>query len=130
MPKKGECIMAKNQAIRIRPTALQADLNACTALQSLSGYKPSNPAYATTAATDKLSAMQAAQEAEVNAQNALDSARDNAAAAEWDFHNTMLGVKDQVVAQYGKDSNELQSMGLKKVSERKAPKRKAKKAAA
>ena len=46
--------MAKNQAIRIRPTALQADLNACTALQSLSGYKPSNPAYATTAATDKL----------------------------------------------------------------------------
>ena len=61
--------MAKNQAIRIRPTALQADLNACTALQSLSGYKPSNPAYATTAATDKLSAMQAAQEAEVDAQN-------------------------------------------------------------
>ena len=74
--------------------------------------------------------MQAAQEAEINAQNALDSARDNAAAAEWDFHNTMLGVKDQVVAQYGKDSNELQSMGLKKASERKAPKRKAKKAAA
>ena len=121
--------MAKNQAIRIRPTALQADLDACTALQSFSTYNPSNPACAQTAVTSKLSAMKAAQEAEVNAQNALASARDNAAAAEWDFHNTMLGVKDQVVAQYGKDSNELQSMGLKKQSERKAPKPKAKKAA-
>ena len=121
--------MAKNQAIRIRPTALQADLNACTALQSFSDYNPSNPTYAKSAATSKLSAMKAAQEAEVNAQNALASARDTAAAAEWDFHNTMLGIKDQVVAQYGKDSDQLQSLGLKKKSERKAPKPKAKKAA-
>ena len=38
--------MAKNQAIRIRPTALQADLDACTALQSFSDYNPSNAACA------------------------------------------------------------------------------------
>jgi hypothetical protein len=122
--------MAKNQAIRIRPTALQADLNACTALQSFSDYNSSNPAYTRSAATSKLSAMKAARDAEVNAQNALASARDAAAAAEWDFHNTMLGIKDQVVAQYGKDSDQLQSLGLKKKSERKSPKPKAKKAAA
>ena len=35
--------MAKNQAIRIRPTALQADLNACTALQSLSSLQAIQP---------------------------------------------------------------------------------------
>ena len=29
----------------------------------------------------------------------------------------MLGAKDQVVAQYGRDSNEVQSVGLKKASE-------------
>ena len=122
--------MAKNRNNRIRPVKLQADLDACTALQSFSNYNPANTACAQTVVTSKLSAMKAAQEAEVNAQNALASARDNATAAEWDFHNIMLDVKDQVVAQYGKDSNELQSMGLKKVSERKAPKPKAKKAAA
>ena len=36
----------------------------------------------------------------------------------------MLGVKDQVTAQFGRDSNEVQSIGLKKASERKAPQRK------
>jgi hypothetical protein len=35
----------------------------------------------------------------------------------------MLRVKDQVIAQFGKDSNEVQALGLKKASERKAPQR-------
>ncbi len=39
-------------------------------------------------------------------------------AAEWAFHNAVLGVKDQVKAQYGKDSDELQSVGLTKESEK------------
>jgi len=56
----------------------------------------------------------------------LDTARDNAAAAEWEFHNAMLGVKDQIIAQFGKDSNQVQAIGLKKKSERKSPGRAAK----
>jgi len=67
--------------------------------------------------------MKSAQEAETNAQNALAAARDSVTAAEWCFHNLMLGVKDQVIAQYGKDSDQVQSLGLKKKSERKAPRR-------
>jgi hypothetical protein len=82
MPKKENATMAKNQSIRIRPASLQADLDACTALQAIGGYIPSNPAYAPTAVTDKLSALKAAHGAEVNAANALASARDIAAAAE------------------------------------------------
>ena len=118
--------MAKNQSIRIRPMALQGDMAAHTALQSISTYAPADPAYAKTVLAGKLDAMKAAQEAKVNAQNALASARDLAAAAEWDFHNSMLGVKDQVIAQYGKDSDEMQAMGLKKKSEHKAPRSKKK----
>jgi len=37
------------------------------------------------------------------------------------FHDTILGVKDQVIAQYGPNSDEVASLGLKKKSERKAP---------
>jgi hypothetical protein len=33
-------------------------------------------------------------------------------------------VKDQVTAQFGRDSNEVQALGLKKASERKSPQRK------
>jgi len=52
-------------------------------------------------------------------------ARDDATAAEWAFHNAILGVKKQVIAQYGEDSNEMQSLGLTKKSEIVRPGRKA-----
>jgi hypothetical protein len=116
--------MAKNQTVRIRPALLQADMDALTALQAITTYTPANAAYAKTAMDAKLTALRAAQTAEVNAQNALSTARDVATAAEWDFHNALLGVKDQVIAQYGDNSNEVQALGLKKKSERKAPARK------
>ena len=122
--------MAKNQTVRIRPIILQEDLNALTALQAIANYTPANTAYAKTAIAAKLTAMKAAQDAEVNAQNALDTARDAANAAEWDFHNLLLGAKDQVIAQYGKDSDQIQALGLKKKSERKAPARRGKAKAA
>ncbi len=118
--------MAKNQSKRISPAVLQADLDALSALQGISDYTPANAAYAKTAVAARQTAMKAAQDAELAAQNALAAARDAAAAAEWEFHNAMLGVKEQVIAQYGKNSDQVQALGLKKKSEYKAPTRKAK----
>ena len=46
---------------------------------------------------------------------------DEAVAADWAFHNAVLGAADQVVAQFGKDSNEIQALGYKKKSEYKSP---------
>ena len=121
--------MAKDQTKRISPAQLQADTDALTALQAITTYAPANAAYAKTAVDAKQTAMRAAQTAEVNAQNALLTARDAATAAEWDFHNALLGVKEQVIAQFGKSSDQLQSLGLKKKTEYKTPTRKAKPAA-
>jgi hypothetical protein len=116
----------ENQNTRLRPAQLQADMDAHTALQAISNYAPANSAYAKTAVETKFTVMKGAQDAELAAQNALAAARDSAAAAEWEFHNALLGVKDQVIAQYGDNSDELQSLGLKKKSEYKTPKPKAK----
>ena len=69
--------------------------------------------------------MEAKQAAETQAEAAFDAARDTATAAEWDYHNNILGATLQVAAQYGKDSNEYQAIGKKKTSEYKAPQRKA-----
>ena len=113
--------MAKNQNIRIRSVQLQADLDALTALQSFADYAPVNPNYAKAALASAASLLKAAQEAEINAINALAAARDAATAAEWVFHNSILGAKDQVIAQYGKNSNQVQALGLKKKSEYKSP---------
>ena len=121
--------MAKNQNKRLAPALMQADLDAYTALLGITAYAPANAAYAKTAITPKLTAMKAAQDAELAAQVALANARDAAAATEWDYHNTMLGAKEQVIAQFGKSSDQVQSLGLKKKTEYKAPGRKAKKTA-
>ncbi|MCM8612314.1 MAG: hypothetical protein NFW15_10565, partial [Candidatus Accumulibacter sp.] len=40
-------------------------------------------------------------------------------AAQWEHHNPILGVKNQAIPQFGGDSDEVASPGLKKKSERK-----------
>ena len=113
--------MAKNQTKRINPDVLGADEDTFTSVKALPGYKPHMAECEVTAIQAVKAAMIAAQEAEVAADNALKTARDQANAAEWAFHNVVLSSKDQVASQYGKDSNEYQSLGLKKKSEYKTP---------
>jgi hypothetical protein len=111
-----------NQATRLRPAQIQADRDAFAALQAVAGYAPANPAYALTAVTAAEASLAAAQQAEAQAAAAAAAARDNAVASEWAFHNMMLGAKDQIIAQFGKDSNEVQALGLKRKSEYSRPK--------
>lgn len=113
--------MAKKQTTRLRPDALSTDQKALAALQAISDYSPANAAYTKDALAAKQQAMKTAQDAEAQAQAAMAAARDAANAAEWDFHNAILGAKDQVIAQYGDDSDQVQSLGLKKKSEYKTP---------
>ena len=120
--------MAQNQAIRVRPKVLEADLKAYTALQGIANYQPLNQAYARGLMDACQASLLAAQKTTVHAEGALATARDEETAVEWKFHNIMLGVKEQVIAQFGSDSNEAQLLGLKKKSERKAPVRKNKSA--
>ncbi len=118
--------MARNQNVRLRPYILKADQDAYITLQSLSDYAPVNPNFSKDIMAGLLGNMHAAQQDEVNIQNALDASRDKAVQAEWDFHNAMLGVKTQVLAQFGDNSDQAQAMGLTKKSERKTPGRKPK----
>jgi hypothetical protein len=108
---------------RITPPVLEADRVSFAALQGIAGYSPANPAYTLAKVGAARDALQGAQATEAQAAAALATARDNAVAAEWEFHNLILGAKDQVIAQFGRDSNEVQALGLKKASERKAPTR-------
>ena len=113
--------MAKNETKRIDPDILKADLESLTAVKNLVNYTPANQEYVLTKLETIKAKMATTQEAETTAKAAWDAARDDATAAEWALHNANLGAKSQVEAQYGKDSNEYQSLGLKKVSEYKKP---------
>lgn len=109
--------MANNKTKRLRPSVLQADIDGFAALQVIADYNPVNASFGIASVESAKIAMETKQTEEVQKQTAAESARDDTVAAEWTFHDFMLGVKNQVKAQYGPDSNEYQSLGLKKKSE-------------
>jgi hypothetical protein len=119
--------MAKDQTRRLAKSILQADKDAFNALKAIEDYKPANENYSVARIEASRVAMEERQAEEAQAKAAWDGARDLATAAEWEYHNNMLGAGDQVAAQYTKNSNQYQSLGKKKPVEYKAPNRKGKK---
>jgi hypothetical protein len=116
--------MAKDQSKRLNPSLVEADKVSFAALQAIPNYAPANPTFAMAAITTAQTELIAAQQTEAQAAAAAATARDNAVAKEWAFHNLVLGAKDQVVAQFGRDSTEVQAVGLKRASEFKTRQRK------
>lgn len=112
--------MAKNETKRLKPATLAEDEASFNALLNVTGYTPSNPAHSVTALSQAFNDMRSAQAVEDQAVAALATAHDLAIAKEWAVHNLMLGVKDHVKAQFGKDSTQVQELGLKRVSEYKS----------
>jgi hypothetical protein len=118
--------MAKDETKRLTPAQIEADKSAFAALQAITNYAPANPACTTAAVAAAHAELLAAQTGETQAAAAQAAARDNAVSKEWSFHNLMLDVKDQATAQFGRNSNEVQSLGRKKPSEYKPRTRKPK----
>lgn len=102
---------------RLPPKVRQKARDAYAAMQKLPDYDPSNPIYSQANADALMAKLTKDQTTEVQADAAAAAARDNATDTEWEFHDFMLNVNVQTGAQYGKDSNEIQSLGLKKKSE-------------
>ncbi|MCS7031326.1 MAG: hypothetical protein NZL92_07335 [Gloeomargarita sp. SKYG116] len=109
--------MAKDETRRLRPALLQADQEALAALLAFPDYNPSNPAYRKEVLQEALQTMKEKQALEVQALAAAKAARDEANRSEWRFHNLVLGAKEQVIAQYGRDSLQVQALGLRRKSE-------------
>lgn len=118
--------MAKDQSKRLSAAILEADKTSLAALQAVANYTPANPTYSLAAIAKARDELAAAQTAEAQTAAAAAAARDDAVAKEWEFHNLMLGAKDQVIAQFGRDSSEVQSIGLKRASEYRPRARRAK----
>ena len=118
--------MPNNANRRLPPDTLQDDLDCITALKVIQGYAPSNPADTLAAVTDLQARVVAAEDREFHLANSYAAARDETVALQNERHERVKSVKNQVRAQFGEDSNEVASIGLKKTSERKPPKRQSK----
>lgn len=114
--------MAKDQTRRINPKTLAKDLDALAVIKTLTpAYAPANSAFTVALMDTAKTGMATTQATEAVKKGDWEAARDSANSAEWAFHNLVLGAKDQVIAQYGEDSDQVQAIGLKKKSERKSP---------
>jgi|SRR5205085_11564043 len=118
--------MSKNPNRRLSPTVLNDDETVFNALQNMKDYAPANAAYTVAAIIQALDNMRAAHVDEDQGEAAQATRRDTSINKEWSFHNLILGAKEQVIAQYGKDSTQLQELGLKRKSEYKTRTPKAK----
>ena len=110
---------------RLPADVLQEDLETFAAFLALDDYAPANMQFAAARVKGVKDAMAESQTAEIQILAAANAKRDATIQYEQDFHQLILGIKDQVKAQYGSNSNELQSLGLKKKSEYKTGKKKA-----
>jgi len=110
--------MARRTTTRVTSKVLAQDQEVAKAVLKLKDYSPSNKEFTSDKLREALERITAAEEAERVANEAAAKARDEAILIENAFHDLVLGVKRQVIAQYGDDSDEITALGLKKKSER------------
>ena len=98
---------------RLPSKTISSDIDSLNSLGTVAGYLPVRTDASPEALKSNFDAML------VMAKAASDAARQ----AEWEFHNSILSMKEAVRAQFGPDSNAAQAVGYKKKSERKRPRR-------
>lgn len=115
-----------SKARKLTPNQLAEVKTSFAGLKGIDGYAPVNGDYA----INKIAPVEAAidnlmeQEAQLSAQ--LAGVRDEIAERGTEFVQKMKGAAQQVIAQFGDDSAEIQALGRKRASDRAARKPKAK----
>jgi hypothetical protein len=113
----------QNTSRRLTPTVINQDVDSLNGSKTIAGYSTQRPNATPEAMQIAYQAMLAQQQVETEKLALYRAAADAARLAEWEFHNSVLAMKEVVKGQFGSDSNEAQSVGLKKKSDRKRPSR-------
>lgn len=102
---------------------IRADINTLNALSLLTGFSSPNTSLTVANVNALMNARAEKEKAYVAAQAVEKNARDAFVAAEWAVHNAAIQLRAAVIAQWGPDSDQLQTIGGKKKSERARPRR-------
>ena len=108
---------------RLPTRSILNDIESMQGLQAVENYATGRAEATPKALATALQKMQARQEKETEMIALAKAASDAARAAEWEFHNGVMAMKESVRGLFGSDSNEAQAVGYKKKSERKRPRR-------
>lgn len=116
--------MADSKTRQLSPSELQEDLDTFAGLEGIEGYAPANEEYTLAKGSVLKTTMQASEALEIQKYNEWQASRDKKVADQWKFHDYNRNARIQVKAQFGENSDEVASTGLKKKSEYKSPKKK------
>lgn len=106
---------------RLTLNLISQDIDSLNGLKAVPTYNTTRPQASLETLQQTYQTMLAQQQVETEKLALYRAATDAARLAEWEFHNAVLAMKESVRGQYGSDSNEAQSVGLKKKSDRKRP---------
>ena len=98
---------------RLTSNLLNQDVDSLNGLKAVSNYTTTRSEASSDRLQQTYQTMLAQQQAETEKLALYRAAADAARLAEWEFHNAVLAMKEVVRGQYGSDSNEAQSVGLK-----------------
>jgi hypothetical protein len=115
--------LTTTQNRRLNRDILASDQLALDAIRDLPGYQAFNPEFTLERLNELDASYRDAQQEERRTANAQAAARETLVIIARQRHDALFGAKRQVIAQYGPDSNAVQSLGLKKKSERRTPRR-------
>lgn len=113
--------MATRTPYRLQGSVIASDREVLAALAGLPDYAPTNLALTTDSLRQLEAALVQAQDEERRIVHEARVIRERVTLAAWVLHEAIRGAKVQVMAQYGRDSLALNSVGLKRESERKRP---------
>ena len=113
----------QNISRRLAAQLVNQDVDSLNGFNTIEGYSTKRQEATPEALQQTYQAMLAFQQAKTEKLALYRAAADAARLAEWEFHNAVLAMKEVVRGQFGADSNEAQSVGLKKKSDRKRPTR-------
>ncbi|HEY9623895.1 MAG TPA: hypothetical protein V6C78_26290 [Crinalium sp.] len=113
----------QNTTRRLSPQVISQDIDSLHGLQTIDEYVTLRSEASQANLQRTYQAMLEQQQQETEKLALYRAAADAARLAEWEFHNAVLAMKEVVRGQYGSDSDEAQSVGLKKKSDRKRPTR-------
>ncbi|WP_218080539.1 hypothetical protein [Anthocerotibacter panamensis] len=106
---------------RLTDSILRQDINSYNGFISIPDYKPLRSEATPEILEKNYTTMLALQKDETIKLAAAKAAIDAARLAEWEFHNSILAMKEAIKGQFGSDSDQAQTIGFKKKSERKRP---------
>lgn len=108
---------------RVSSKTVSADIDAFHGLSTVSNYNPVRAEATPKALQAAYEAMLARRQKETELAAMIKAAADAARQAEVEFHDMVMAMKESVRGQFGANSDEAQSVGYKKKSEYKRPRR-------